>query len=74
MNRNEFAKLLNDTIIPECLEQSEVADRMRPIGVALKSMLPQKLYRYRSCSTLNLDAFDKDLIYACKKQVFDQQF
>lgn len=74
MNRNEFAKLLNDTIIPECLEQSEVADRMRPIGVALKSMLPQKLYRYRSCSTLNLDAFDKDLIYAVTADKFNDPY
>ena len=74
MNRNEFAKLLNDTIIPECLEQSEVADRIRPIGVALKSMLPQKLYRYRSCSTLNLDAFDKDLIYAVTADKFNDPY
>lgn len=60
MLRSEFAKLLESTIIPEGIEQEDIKSRIYPISAALMSMLPQKLYRYRSCSTLNLDAFDKD--------------
>lgn len=74
MLRSEFAKLLESTTIPEGIEQEDIKSRIYPISAALMSMLPQKLYRYRSCSTLNLDAFDKDLIYAVTADKFNDPY
>ena len=74
MLRSEFAKLLESTIIPEGIEQEDIKSRIYPISAALMSMLPQKLYRYRSCSTLNLDAFDKDLVYAVTADKFNDPY
>ncbi len=45
-----------------------------PITKALTAMLPEKLYRYRSCSTLNMDAFDKDLVYAVTADKFNAPY
>lgn len=74
MLRSEFAKLLESTIIPEGIEQEDIKSRIYPISAALMSMLPQKLYRYRSCSTLNLDAFDKDLVYDVTADKFNDPY
>ena len=74
MLRSEFAKLLESTIIPEGIEQEDIKSRIYPISAALMSMMPQKLYRYRSCSTLNLDAFDKDLVYAVTADKFNDPY
>lgn len=74
MLRSEFAKLLDSIIIPEGINQECMESRMLPISDALMSMLPQKLYRYRSCSDLNIDAFDKDLIYAVTADKFNDPY
>ncbi len=74
MLRSEFAKLLESTTIPEEIDQEDIKSRIYPISAALMSMLPQKLYRYRNCSTLNLDAFDKDLVYAVTADKFNDPY
>lgn len=74
MLRSEFAKLLESITIPEGVESEDTKSSILSISKALMSMLPQKLYRYRSCSTLNLDAFDRDLVYAVTADKFNDPY
>lgn len=74
MDRNQFGQLLRSTIIPEDASPEENKRKLMPIAKALMAMLPEKLYRYRSCSTLNIDAFDKDLIYAVTADKFNDPY
>jgi len=74
MDRNQFGQLLRSTIIPEDASLEENNRKLMPIAEALMAMLPKKLYRYRSCSTLNIDAFDKDLVYAVTADKFNDPY
>ena len=74
MLRKDFAELLDGTIIPEEIEQKDINLLTAPIAMMLSVMLPQKLYRYRSCSTLNFEAFDKDLVYAVSADKFNDPY
>lgn len=74
MNRNQFGQLLRSTIVPENILSEEYKQKLMPIAKALVEMLPEKLYRYRSCSTLNIDAFDKDLVYAVTADKFNDPY
>lgn len=74
MDRNQFGQLLPSTIVPENISSEEHKRLLMPIAKALIVMLPEKLYRYRSCSTLNIDAFDKDLVYAVTADKFNDPY
>ena len=49
MDRNQLGQLLRSTIIPENTSSEEYKQKLKPIAEALMAMLPEKLYRYRSC-------------------------
>lgn len=74
MDRNQFGQLLRSTIVPENISSEEYKQKLMPIAEALMAMMPEKLYRYRSCSTLNIDAFDKDLVYAVTADKFNDPY
>ncbi len=74
MDRNQFGQLLRSAIIPENTSPEEYKQKLMSIAEALMAMLPEKLYRYRSCSTLNIDAFDKDLVYAITADKFNDPY
>ncbi len=74
MDRNQFGQLLRSIIVPENISPEEYKRLLMPIAEAIMAMLPEKLYRYRSCSTLNMDAFDKDLVYAVTADKFNDPY
>ena len=49
MDRTEFAAILNSIQIPEGCDVETLQRTVKPISYALVEMMPDKLFRYRSC-------------------------
>ena len=74
MDRKEFAQILNNTVVPEGTDNNTCQGIIRPLCSALIEMMPGSLFRYRYCSELNFDAFDKDLIFTVTADKFNDPY
>lgn len=74
MNREEFAKRLDGIQIQEGTDPKILYDSVLPISDALTQMMPQSLFRYRSCTEKQIDAFQKDTIYAVSADLFNDPY
>lgn len=74
MNREEFAKRLERIQIQEGADPKVLYDSVLPISDALIQMMPQSLFRYRSCTEKQIDAFQKDTIYAVSADLFNDPY
>ena len=74
MNREEFAKRLEGIQIQEGTDPKVLYDSVLPISDALTQMMPQSLFRYRSCTEKQIDAFQKDTIYAVSADLFNDPY
>lgn len=74
MNRESFAKLLDSIIIPEDTPVPDINRMMLPISEAIVEMMPHSLFRYRTCSEMQIDAFEKDLIFAVPADWFNDPY
>lgn len=74
MNREEFAKRLEGIQIQESTDPKALYDSVLPISDALTQMMPQSLFRYRSCTEKQIDAFQKDIIYAVSADLFNDPY
>ena len=73
--REKFAKILDSTVIPSDMHLSEQQQKYEALQNASNEILPQRLYRFRSCSELSFSAFDKDQLWVstadCMNDGFD---
>ena len=60
----EFAEILNSIKISEGCDDKILQQEMLPISHAILQMMPNRLFRYRSCSDASVEAFVNDKIYA----------
>lgn len=74
MNREEFAKRLEGIQIQESTDPKVLYDSVLPISDALTQMMPNSLFRYRSCTEKQIDAFQKDTIYAVSADLFNDPY
>lgn len=74
MNRVEFAKRLEGIQIQESTDPKVLYDSVLPISDALTQMMPNSLFRYRSCTEKQIDAFQKDTIYAVSADLFNDPY
>ena len=74
MNREDFDKILQGIVIPEGTSNEIINEKVQPIREAISEMLPSSLYRFRPCSDLQIDAFEKDEIYAVTADKFNDPY
>lgn len=74
MNRLDFGRLLNSVVIPEGMPTEEMAKMVLPIREAIAGMMPERLFRFRSCADMHIEAFEKDEIYAVTADRFNDPF
>lgn len=72
MNKDEFIKLLEDTIIPPSC--TDMTPYLQPIADALMEIMPVPLYRFRAINEYSLSAFDKDLIFFSRAKDFNDPY
>lgn len=76
MDRAEFARILNSIVIPEGTPQEKIDVLLRPIAEAIKQMLPERLFRFRSFDENNwaIGAFEEGNIYARTADKFNDPY
>ena len=74
MNRKDFDKILQRIVIPEGTSNEIINEMVQPIREAISEMLPSSLFRFRPCSDLQIEAFEKDDIYAVTADKFNDPY
>ena len=74
MDRTEFAAILNSIQIREGCDVETLQRTVKPISHALVEMMPDKLFRYRNCSEMSVEAFENDKVYALTADMFNDPY
>ena len=74
MDRSKFSEILNETLISGDVSDAQLNKAMRPIRQALLELKPDKLYRYRSVNSNNIDALKSDSIYTVTADRFNDPY
>ena len=74
MNREEFAKRLYSTIIPEGTAPENIQVLIHPVSETIREMMPNKLFRFRAFDERSVDAFENDIIYAVTADKFNDPY
>jgi len=74
MNRQQFKDILDSIVIPEGYDEKQLLTVLRPLNVALLQMIPERLYKYRSCCRKHIDALKKDEVWMSTSDLFNDPF
>lgn len=74
MNRMDFAKILSSITAFENCSQEELKNKTLPISRAITELMPDKLFRFRSCNDNNITAFENDYIYTVTADRFNDPY
>ena len=74
MDRQEFAKRLQSLVVPEDVSVEDLNTKVLPISESLIALMPNSLFRYRTCTNLQIEAFENDKIYAVTADLFNDPF
>ena len=74
MDRIGFGRLLDSIVIPEGTVPEEMIKAVLPIREAISEMRPERLFRFRRGDDDNIEAFEKDAIYAVTADSFNDPY
>ena len=72
--RKELKKILSETVLLEGIPEKEIGEKLRPLRDHINCHLPSRLFRYRACSEMNIDAFNEDKLYAITPDKFNDPY
>ena len=73
-HRIVFKNILEKIILPEGISIEERNERLLPLSMHIVEHIPLKLFRYRECSEMNLDAFNDDKLFAVTSDKFNDPY
>ncbi len=74
VDREEFAKSLYSTVIPEGTSPEIIQTLTRPVSEVVREMVPKSLFRFREIDVRSVDAFKNDIIYAVTADKFNDPY
>lgn len=74
MNTREYETIINNTVVPSSLTNEQKNLQYDAIDRYVNSLLPKKLYRFRSCSERHLSAFYRDELWFSNGSVMNDDF
>lgn len=74
MDRSQFEKIISSITIPEDTPQDELQLILKPIRESLLELLPQRLYKYRSCCKNHINAFKDDQLWLSTSDLYNDPF
>lgn len=74
MTRVDFDKILQGVVIPEGTLAEIFNEMVQPIREAISAMLPSSLFRFRPCGDSQIEAFERDEIYAVTADKFNDPY
>ena len=72
--RKEINRILESTILPEGISNEEMKEKLLPLSKQISENIPSKLFRNRSCSEMNIDAFNEDKLYVVTPDKFNDPY
>ena len=72
--RVEFKDILERTLLPEGISNEEMKEKLLPLMKHVREHIPSRLFRYRECTELTIDAFDKDILFASTSDRFNDPY
>jgi hypothetical protein len=72
--RIEFKNILEGTYLPEGISSEEMKEKLLPLSKLIFENNPPRLFRYRPCSEMNIDAFNEDKLYAITPDKFNDPY
>lgn len=73
-DRKAFSELLYTTVIPASLSKEEQERLFKKVDDSAQKLLPKSLFKYRSCSEQNINAFDKDELWFASADCMNDGF
>jgi len=74
MERSDFEKRLQSIVILEGTPQNDLVGILAPISETITQMMPSSLFRFRTCDKMQIDAFEKDELYAVTADKFNDPY
>ena len=74
MDRSDFEKRLQSIVIPGGTPQNELVSLLSPISGVISQLMPSSLFRFRTCDKMQIDAFEKDELYAVTADKFNDPY
>lgn len=74
MDRINFQEILESTTIPDGISQEDMLEILKPLNIALMQMIPDRLYKYRSCEDKHISAFENDELWLSTSDLFNDPF
>lgn len=74
MDRIKFQEILESIKIPDGMSQEDMLKVLKPLNIALMQMIPDRLYKYRSCEDKHISAFEKDELWLSTSDLFNDPF
>lgn len=74
MNRSDFGSILDSIVIPDGTPEEQINKQVFPISQASVEMLPSSLFRYRPMGGNQIEAFEKDIIYAVTADMYNDPY
>ncbi len=72
--RKEFKSILEKVFLPEGISNEERNEKLLPLSKHIVAHIPSRLFRYRECSEMNLDAFNGDKLFAVTSDKFNDPY
>ena len=73
-HRKIFKDILEKIILPEGISIEERNESLLPLSKHIVEHIPSRLFRYRECSEMNLDAFNEDKLFAVTSDKFNDPY
>lgn len=74
MKRTQFKEILERIFLPEGISNEEMKEKLLPLSKHIFEFIPSRLFRYRPCSEMNMDAFNEDKLYAITPDKFNDPY
>ena len=74
MDRISFQEILESIKISDEMSQEDMLKVLKPLNFALMQMMPDRLYKYRSCEDKHVSAFKKDELWLSTSDLFNDPF
>lgn len=73
-DRTKFGQIIDNLFIPETDVKFEKEMKLSPLFQELQRIMPNKIFRYRSCSLRNVEAFNSDDVYSVTTDMFNDPY
>lgn len=74
MDRLKYQEILESIKIPYWMSMKDMLRILEPLNIAILQLIPNRLYKYRTCKEEHISAFEKDELWLSTPDLFNDPF